>query len=140
MKRNKQIGAVLLAFGITFITGCGGGSSGSSDNKYVLIMHRTPSGVCENPLFTDLLKNEGFEGLSTEEYDFYDKDCWDYQNARACEEDDYNKDLDGAAPADCVIKFDDYSGRGKKVRVSDLSPEETTWAEKATSAISASIE
>ena len=138
MKRNKQIGAVLLALGITFITGCGGGS-GDSNKKYVLIVHDSPSGVCEAPLFIDALEREGFIDFDTHEYGNNTKDCWDYPDADECREDWFDEDLDGAAPADCVIGFNGFSGSGKKVGVSDSSPEETTWADKATNAISASV-
>ena len=138
MKRNKQIGAVLLALGITFITGCGG-SNGGSDKKYVLIMHDSPSGVCEAPLFIDSLEREGFKDFDTHEYGNNTKDCWNYPNSE-CREEWFDEDLDGAVPADCVIRFNGFSGYGKKVGTSDFSREETTWAEKATSAMSASIE
>ena len=143
MKRNKQIAAFLLALGATFITGCGGGSgdgSSYSNAKYVFIMHRTPEGVCEQQSFRDDLENRGFENVDTAEYDYYDKTCSDYPGARKCEEDDYDGSLQGLRPADCVVWFDSFPGYSKRVESSDVSLEDITWAEKVTSAISASVE
>ncbi len=106
---------LMISTAIILVNGCGGGGSSSSitdsitDRNYIIIMHDIISGVCDDPLFENLLVDNGFVNPLAIEAD-NSASCATYgRDSSTCAEDsivNYDPTLIGDVA--CVVGFDDF--------------------------------
>jgi dihydroneopterin aldolase len=132
---KKLIGRLLFVSVAALLIGCGGGSGSGSGNKYVFIMHDTPSGICEDERFIDALEEEGIRGVSTKEYENETMFCVDFPNAKGCEEEHYTDDTDDAELVDCVVHYTEYTAK----QIAHPSKKVVSSTEDVSSAIANSV-